>query len=352
MRRRRLLAALVAAAAASFAGAPAAAPPEYGAPAAPALRLHLFRHGVLAPAAAHRIRTASWWGGRIAASTGEPVTVYVSAHYPEDRAVAQAWADFFAGLIHGPELPSMTAYVAPLEEVGVLCGAPALGCYGADRLVTVGEDVDAIRATSVAAHEYGHHVAAHRTNPPWRALDWGTKRWATAMGICTQAERGTVFPGDEGDFYRLNPGEAFAESFRLLNERRSDPSLTTWPIVDPSLFPSVAALKAVEDDVVRPWTAPTSTLRRARFRAGRPRAWTHRVATPLDGELQVTLELPPATPYRLSLRDGAGRVVARGLWSSATRQSASFTVCGHRRVTVRVERNGPPARFVLRIRRP
>jgi hypothetical protein len=352
MRRRRILAAAVAAAAVSLPGAPAAASPEYGAPAAPASRLNLSHDVELAPGATHRLRTASWWGGRITAATGEQVTVNISSSYPEDDAVAQAWADFFAGLIHGPELASVNVYVAPLDEVAALCNAPALGCYGANRLVTVGEETRGIQATSVAAHEYGHHVAAHRANPPWRALHWGTKRWATAMGICTRHAEGTVFPGDEGRNYALNPGEAFAESYRLLNERRADPTLATWPIVHSSLFPSGAALKAVEDDVVRPWTAPTSTLRRARFVAGRARAWTQRVATPLDGELQVTLDLPPAMPYRLSVRDARGRVVARGTWSSARRQTTSFTVCGHRTVTLRVERNGPPARFVLRVQRP
>lgn len=353
MRRGRILAVVIAAAVASMAEGPAAAPSERGNPTAPALRSHhLLRHGELRPGAARRIRDASWWGGPIVAASGEQVTVYVSARYPEDPAVAQGWADFFAGLIHGPELASARVYVAPLEEVEQLCRAAALGCYGADRLVVVGEGVDGVAASSVAAHEYGHHVAAHRANPPWRALDWGTKRWATAIGICTRVARGTVFPGEEGDRYALNPGEGFAETYRLLNERRSEPTLATWPIVDASLFPGEAALKAVEEDVVRPWTAPAATLRRVRFLARRPDAWTQRIATPLDGELRVTLELPPATPYRLSVRDGVGRVVARGLWSSPRRQTASFTVCGQRALTVRVERNGPPARFLLRVQRP
>jgi hypothetical protein len=44
--------------------------------------------------------------------------------------------------------------------------------------------------------------------------------WATQMGICSRAESRTVHPGDEGFFYSLNPGEGFAEAYRVLVEDR------------------------------------------------------------------------------------------------------------------------------------
>ena len=88
--------------------------------------------------------------------------------------------------------------------------------YGQANLVVLGDAVGGITPTSVAAH--GHHIAANRSNAPWLALDWGTKRWATRMSICARRGARTAFPGDEGDNYSLNPGEAFAEAYRVLVE--------------------------------------------------------------------------------------------------------------------------------------
>lgn len=345
MRRRRILLVFAAVAAALLVATLGAEQPEDDTPAAPLLR---FAHGTLTPAGTSRVRTSAWWGGRYSTATGEQVSVYLSASYPQDESVARRWAEYFASLVHRDELGSVTVNVAPLAEVQELCGGQALGCYGADRLVMMGEDLAGITATQVAAHEYGHHVAAHRANPPWRAVDWGTKRWATTLGVCPQVAAGALFPGDQGSGYRLNPGEGFAESYRLMNERRTDPTASSWPVVSASLFPSADALAAAEKDVVQPWSAPKATVRRGRFSAGRPRAWTLRLATPLDGDLRVTLDLPPVTPYRLTVVGADGRRLAPGVWTSSTRQVASATICGTRSVLVRVERRGPPARFVLR----
>ena len=64
--------------------------------------------------------------------------------------------------------------------------------------MTVGETTDGIAPNSVATHEYGHHVAANSNNAPWRAIDWGTKRWASMVGVCSRVQSGMAFPGDEG----------------------------------------------------------------------------------------------------------------------------------------------------------
>ena len=39
----------------------------------------------------------------------------------------------------------------------------------------------------VLAHEYGHHIAAWRSNAPWEAVDWGPKHWASAMRACARS---------------------------------------------------------------------------------------------------------------------------------------------------------------------
>ena len=147
------------------------------------------------------------------------MSVYVSAALAPELGTEQTWADFLAGLEHGPEMSSLTAYIATYDETRDLCGAHALGCYAGDRMVAIGETVDGVDAVDVVRHEYGHHIALHRANPPWSAIDWGPKHWATALDICRRAERGAAAPGDEGDEYPFNPGEAWAETYRLLAQR-------------------------------------------------------------------------------------------------------------------------------------
>ncbi len=98
-------------------------------------------------------------------------------------------------------------------------------------------------------HEYGHHIAASRDNDPWPAVEWGTKRWASYLNVCRRSQAGQLFPGDEGDRYALNPGEAYAEDYRVLNERREGLPESAWTIVDQSLYPDQTALDLLAQDV-------------------------------------------------------------------------------------------------------
>ena len=77
---------------------------------------------VLSDRAVSELATSGWHGGPTAASTGEQLTVYVSDAYAPEQASQQTWADFFAGLLHGSELPLLTAYVVTPAEVQSLCG--------------------------------------------------------------------------------------------------------------------------------------------------------------------------------------------------------------------------------------
>jgi hypothetical protein len=310
------------------------------------------RSAVLSSAGAQRLAAASWWGGPHTASTGETVVVYLSESYPRDTALGQRWADFFAGLIHDDELRSMQAYVAPLAEVQEICGPRTLGCYGGGRVLTIGEPAHGVTAEAVAAHEYGHHVASTRSNPPWRADSWGPKRWASQANICARAAGGTAFPGDEGARYELNPGEGFAEVYRVLNETRKGATSFEWPVVDPSFLPDAPALEAAEADVVHPWTQPSTTTYAGRF-AGRRRSWSLRIATPLDGELQATLRLRGGAGHEVILLAADGRtVLARGLWSASGQKTVEHTICGQRAVVVRVVRHGSAGPFDIRIGKP
>jgi hypothetical protein len=312
----------------------------------------LLRDGTLTTRAL-RSSNVSWHGGAVTARTGEHLTVYVSDSYSPTVNDVQQWADFVAGLIHGSELSLLTAYIAtPAEVVSACDGADALGCYGSNSLIATGEAVDGESPQEVVRHEYGHHVAANRVNPPWQAIDWGTKRWATQVSVCPRSAAGSAFPGDEGSQYTLNPGEAFAETYRVLND--SQPGIAVnWPLVDPSFLPSPAALQAVRDDVVRPWTVPTASVVHGRFRATGRSVWSMPLAEPLDGMLSVDLSFPTGTHYDVVLADSAGkRVLAQGSPSGRASEKLTFLICGARSARLRVTRHGRPGPFALHITRP
>jgi hypothetical protein len=197
------------------------------------------------------------------------------------------------------------------------------------------------------AHEYGHHVAFNRNNAPWSAIDWGTKRWASAVNVCARTKAGTAFPGDEDVYYTLNPGEAFAESYRVLNEQMAGLPLL-WPIVDPSFLPTIASLAALREDVVDPWTGPTTKTVRAKFARHR-RVWTSKLATPLDGDLTIRLRQGADD---LALIGDAKAVLANASWTSNGGKSVQFQICGQRSLTIRVRAGGRAAPFTLTITKP
>jgi hypothetical protein len=294
------------------------------------------------PNALRVLAAGAYWGGTYTANTGEPVTIYASTAYPEDPAVAQKWADFVASLLHGPELASVRMFLEPEEEISRTCGQSALACYdsGSSMLIAPAEDVlDGPTAEAIVAHEYGHHVAAHRANNPWPAVEWGTKRWATYEQVCTRTAKGILSPGNEGDNYSANPGEGFAETYRVLNERRLGLAETPWEIVNRLLYPDDAALAAVERDVTTPWTG-TVILRYS----GAAKTRTFAISTPLDGTIRAFVR----GRYHVDLLTATG---ARTAFGTTT---ASSTVCGARTVKVRVTRNATAkaGSFALTVSRP
>jgi hypothetical protein len=277
-----------------------------------------------------------YWGGAYKVASGERVTVYASNSYAINPALGQRWADFLASLVHGPELSTVTVLLSTPAQISRVCGQDALACYSPQgaQLYAPGEDPSAdLSAEAVITHEYGHHVAANRINTPWDALDWGPKRWASAMQICAGAKAGRLAPGAEDPVrYELNPGEGWAETYRLLNQRKLGVPESPWEIVSQTLYPTAAALAAAEQDVVSQWRGDTVTLRSGSVtRASRTRSYT--ISTPLDGTLKV------------ALRSSAGLRVSVDLFASPTRVahatgtrsvSRSTTVCGARTYRVRV----------------
>jgi len=268
------------------------------------------------------LEEVSWAEQTYMASTGEAVDVSVSPSYQADRAVGQRWADFFASLPHGPELQLLKAYIASLSEVHAICGGSAVGCYGEDRLMLTDEPASGFSPEEVARREYGHHIALNRSNAPWPASDWGPKHWATAAHICSRVRWNTAYPGDESLLYKLNPGEAFAEAYRVLVDTRLGETHPAWPLVDPSFFPDQKALAATEQDVISPWAGPTEHTFHVRGRA-----WSRRLATPLDG----TLTVHPTRPSSIALIGDDGSAMRP---TSRRGTTQTYQVCGERWVAI------------------
>jgi hypothetical protein len=269
-----------------------------------------------------------------------------------DPALGQRWADFLASLIHGAELSKVTVLLSTADEISRVCGQDSLACYSARgaQLYAPGEDpTSSLSAEAVITHEYGHHIAANRNNAPWDALDWGPKKWDSSMQVCTATRQGRLSPGAEDPVrYEQNPGEGWAETYRLLNQRRLGVPESPWEIVSQSLYPTDAALAAAQQDVTSPWNGNTTTTRSgAVTRTSRTRTYT--VATPLDGTLKLTL------------RTSAGLRVAVDLFASSTRVAhatgagtlaRSTTVCGARSYRVRVTELKGRGSFQLAVSKP
>jgi hypothetical protein len=291
-----------------------------------------------------------FWGGEYTTGSNERVTIYTSNSYAVDGAANQRWADFLGGLIHGPELSRVTVYFATPPEAHRLCSGAAdvvhgvLGCYGSDTIVAPGEDTVNVSAESVLTHEYGHHIAANRSNAPWPALEWGAKRWASAMDVCALARSHRIFPGDESLLYRLNPGEGFAETYRWFSEREEGDPIGNWDVLDTWLYPGHAAIQAIADDVLHPWTANRAKSFTGRFTARGPSTRKFLFTSKLDGAF--TASAVGEAGLRIAILDGR-KVIARG------RTSARTTICGEMRAfTVQVTRTSGSGSFRLDVSLP
>ena len=299
------------------------------------------------------LSTETWRGGPITTSTGEVVTVLVSDRL-DPSVTPEQWAEFLAHAAHGPELSKLTAHLTTLDGVEELCGARALGCYGDNELVSIAEIlVDQPTPEEVVRHEYGHHIAYNRVNPPWVAVDWGPKHWASAAGVCNRVNVGTAFPGDESLHYDQNPGEAWAETYRLMDERRNGVLTGSWEIVSPTFFPTEAMLQAAELDVVQPWTAGHATTLRRQFTRNGKRVWLIGLQTPLDGSVSVNAVLPKGGPYTLELVAPNKRtVLRRGIATGTRTKRLVGNVCGQRALYVRVTERGKFGRVSLTVATP
>lgn len=290
---------------------------------------------------------ANGFGDSYRTPTGEYVRVYTSTAYSPDPAVNQSWANFFSSLVHGSELSRLTVYLAPSPEVTKLCGGDADSCYSPDedRMILLGEQAGSTTPLEeIAAHEYGHHIANHRTNAPWNAGDRGPKYWASGEGVCPGTAAHAFFPGDEGAHYDLNPGEAWAETNRLLNGGTGP-----WNIVDRVFFPDKDALALAREDIVHPWTGRTTRTfhgafsahgRRRRIALGTFADGDMRLDLRTTGGLDADLELYDHQTHRRlgrSARDGGSETIRRQICGEASVDAVvlRYRRAGHWTLTVK-----------------
>jgi hypothetical protein len=305
------------------------------------------RDGHASARRAHRA-TASSYGGRIRASNGEFVSVQMSDAYVPDNGVLQAWANFIAGLQHGSEISGITVYVAPPAEVGQICGSGSDGCYSTPPsvLTVPGSDTDSAYVELVAAHEYGHHVDSHRRNDPWDAGTWGPKYWATYENVCHRVRKHTAFPGNEGSHYSLNPDEAWAESFAVLNGY-------SWEseTFDNSFKPDAGTLRQMKYDIHDPWSGNFHHRYKGRFRRGARRKVV-RLPEPDDGRLNVRLRARGGDDLVLYTVVGRRRKVLKRARHHGSRTRLRFTICGQYPLRLKVIRRHGSGRFRMRVSEP
>lgn len=287
------------------------------------------------------------WGGAYPTgdALGTSIQVQVSDRYATDQVNPQDWATYFGTLVHGPELAKLTLDLLPTQELARQCGSEALACYdpSASTIYATPEDqLDAPPAKEIITHEYGHHVANNRSDAPWVAEDWGTKRWATYEQICQKTLAGTASPGDEGLNYAQNPGEAFAEAYRVLNLTKQGATDIGWDIVDDAFYPDATALQLLEQDVLTPWTGPTLSHLRGSFGNGVVR--TFGMKTTLDGSFVASLHKPAKAKMSLVLSSGT-TVLARGA-------TVRVQICGQRSLTLKVERKSGSGSFTIDVSKP
>lgn len=310
-----------------------------------------------ADAAAARISaSASSRRYPIGDGSGATIAVDITAGCAQNCSVVdpQRIAGFIGTLIHGEEVSLLTVQLDTEYELAFDCGPGAEACYyaGEDKIVIGGyEEVDRSGdpLEYVLAHEYGHHVAAHRRMPPpfGAAIDWGTERWASLENVCRGRRNGRLFPGNEGSHYYEDPGEAFAEAFARY---RFPNSPIAWQWL-PALRPGPAAFQAIREDTLEPWRGRRSLVLSGHVPARGEGAAVEYLRTPLDG----TVTLRPGSlrrGYELALRSRAGRLLHRFRPNPRPRR-LDYTVCGQSRLRLVLTSNRRHGHaFKLRIQRP
>jgi hypothetical protein len=303
-----------------------------------------------APARAAQAGTTSSYD----AGDGTLIPITVSSALGGDASLAQTYATFLGSLPHGAELARLRVRIVPAAEVPADCGAPGqdiLACYvaGVRRMIVPGDQhasSGGVTTSFVIAHEYGHHVAAYRSNAPFSALDFGPKRWSSYEHVCARTLAGKLYPGDEGNHYAANPGEGWAETYAHLVYPKVHWFYTRL------LKPDAGALTAARADVLAPWTGPATKRFAGTLPSGAAKQ-SFRLKVSLDGALAIRLAGPKGAQYDLRLRSHGSSFAhtsAKGSDDKLALRAACRTTSGPETVTIQVLRRSGSGPFRLTAR--
>jgi hypothetical protein len=305
------------------------------------------------PRIAHAAISGTWYS--YPTHEGTTVAAAISDQYGTtiNTDVVQSYVDFLDSLTHGPELSLLRIYVAPPTEVTTECGGKegTLACYDSSTRIMVvpGEQPDTgeagITTSYVVAHEYGHHIAATRSNDPFNAFRTGPKYWASFELVCDRAAKGLLAPGDEGANYRSNPGEGWAETYAHLKY----PDVH-WDF-NMMMLPSQASFAAATQDVLNPWNRPTTKTFKGTFGKRGANTKSFKFDLTLDGRMKINLKGPRAADYNLFVRsEGRDEGASH---AAGSRDSLSFLAACRQveteHVTVGVRRVKGSGPFTLRV---
>lgn len=291
---------------------------------------------------------AGSYGGQFSTADGTLVTVYMWPGYVADQSVAQSAADLFDGFYHGAELSSVTIYLAPISEVQADCNSSdADSCFdpSSDTIYLPGNTPpDGTPVEEIAAHEYGHAIAFARHTAFGIAYNTGPEHWMSYEGVCVRTADGTAFPGDEGAHYSQNPGEAWADTNRILNG--GSPSL--WQF-DQSFYPNSTDLRLARQDILQPWSGNSRYDTTGTFHHGHARNQYVTLVTPDDGRgAIIKLFAHGSLRNNLYLSDAANGQRVGQSHNVGLYQAVPFSICGGRKLKIRVYRRSGYGRFTLR----
>lgn len=284
----------------------------------------------------------------VTAPDGSVVYVSVADDYAPDVGSVETYVAFLASLAHGPELSQLHLRLVSPDQMRSECGhADVLACYRAfdDLMIVPGRTQLTKTGPSpeyLLAHEYGHHLANHRLDPPWQGIELGPKRWSSLVRACSRITHHVLSPSAQGSGYLLNPGENWAEVYAHLRF----PS-APWTFT-PLLRPTAAALVAARRDITDPWTHPKLRTSIATLSAHHVRA-ALRLALTLDGSISATVAGPARGRAELSLVQGT-HVFAHARTSHGRATVHLRYACRDRRtetLTVRLDRLSGEGRFHL-----
>ncbi len=255
---------------------------------------------------------------------GGAISVSFTPAVGTQQQLAQEYVAFLESLPHGTELGQLRILIGTPAEVTTKCGddgsdpnSQVLGCYADNEMIVPSSGLDSAAAAGgyqvryVLTHEYGHHIAAHRSNAIGQggALAFGPKFWASYEMVCDLAGRKKLFPYAETNIqqYLRNPGEAWAETYaRLVYPDQP----WTWTGL---LKPDDQALAAAREDVLTPWTKNATKI--FTMASGRS-TQTFRLPLRLDGSLKTTLRGPSGSQLGVKITSGS-QVVGRSKRAAA-----------------------------------